>query len=472
MAGIGFQLKELYDQSNFLSQLRAIGYSAVVAAGPMFLTIVLVTLTREWMLSVGTPLTEVNLFMAGTQYSFIFSQIITGGFLFVISRYVADQTFMEKEENVLSSMYGVLSVTSVIGAIATIIFYWDSPLTLLFKLLTYLLFITLMMIWILSMYVSALKDYKKIIISYLVGIVVSAILVWFFVIFMDWKEVEFVFIGIDIGFLITGFMLLGYVKKYFQINNRKYFQFLIYIEKYPLLFLIGLLFYLGLYGHSFIVWQGDYKIVIADTFVIATYYDIPVFYAYLSILPSLILFMVTIETSFYKTYKKYYGRILNGAPLRDIVSAQKEMYRVLKLELVFLAQVQLLVVFTFIFLGVKLLPRLGLTQGQIDIFTISVIGIWFLGLMVTIFLVLLYFDEQRFAMWTSLTYFISSILLTGIAMIGFDQYGVGIFLSSFIGAVVSLQLLTKCLNNLDYNTFCSQPIIYVEKKTRMERLLK
>lgn len=85
MAGIGFQLKELYDQSNFLGQIRAMSFSAIVATGPMFLTILLITVVREWLLVLGTPQGEVLLFMSTTQYAFIFSQLLTGGFLFIIS---------------------------------------------------------------------------------------------------------------------------------------------------------------------------------------------------------------------------------------------------------------------------------------------------------------------------------------------------------------------------------------------------
>ena len=128
MAGIGFQLKELYNQSSFFAQLRAYGFSAVTAVGPMFLSILLITTTREWLVHLDAPISEVNLFMASAQYVFIFSQVLTGGFLFVISRFLADQMFMKKEANILSSLYGAIGVVAFLGFIAAIIFYWSSPL--------------------------------------------------------------------------------------------------------------------------------------------------------------------------------------------------------------------------------------------------------------------------------------------------------------------------------------------------------
>jgi uncharacterized membrane protein len=472
MAGIGFQLKPLYEQSHFLSQLRAYGYSAITAVGPMFLTILLVIACREWLLYLEAPTNEINVFMAAVQYAFIFSQVLIGGFLFVISRYVADQTFMEKEENVLSSMYGTIGITVFVGFIAAVLFYWSSPLPFLFKLLTYLFFTELSIIWVLSMYVSALKDYKKIVKSYLFGTILAAFLIWVLTTVFNQMTAIAVFIGLTIGFLVIIVLLMRNIFQYFQLNNKQYFHFLTYIEKYPALFAIGLFYYLGLYGHNMAVWMGDRGIVVADTFMMAPYYDTPVFYAYLSILPALILFMVTVETTFYTVYKKYYGRILNGFPLQDIESAKQEMYRVLRLEILFLAQVQLLVTILFLFVGVRFLPSLGLTQDQIDIFMVVVLGSWFLSLMITIFLVLLYFNEKKAAFLLTGVYALLSVTLTFLFMNFFDKYGGGMFIAALISLIFGSRLLVSRLNDLDYTTFCYQPIVQKTSTTKTEWLLK
>lgn len=472
MAGIGFQLKPLYEQSHFLSQLRAYGYSAITAVGPMFLTILLVIACREWLLYLEAPTNEINVFMAAVQYAFIFSQVLIGGFLFVISRYVADQTFMEKEENVLSSMYGTIGITVFVGFIAAVLFYWSSPLPFLFKLLTYLFFTELSIIWVLSMYVSALKDYKKIVKSYLFGTILAAFLIWMLTTVFNQMTAIAVFIGLTFGFLVIIVLLMRNIFQYFQLNNKQYFHFLTYIEKYPALFAIGLFYYLGLYGHNMAVWIGDRGIVVADTFRMAPYYDTPVFYAYLSILPALILFMVTVETTFYAVYKKYYGRILNGFPLQDIESAKQEMYRVLRLEILFLAQVQLLVTILFLFVGVRFLPSLGLTQDQIDIFMVVVLGSWFLSLMITMFLVLLYFDEKKAAFLLTGVYALLSVTLTFLFMKFFNQYGGGMFIAALISLIFGSRLLVSRLNDLDYTTFCYQPIVQKPSITKTEWLLK
>lgn len=469
MAGIGFQLKELYDQSNFLGQIRAMSFSAIVATGPMFLTILLITVVREWLLALGTPQGEVLLFMSTTQYAFIFSQLLTGGFLFIISRYVADQTFLEQETKVLSSLYGLLAVTFAIGFVVTLLFYWNSPLPFAFKFVSYLFFVELIGIWILSMYVSALKDYKRIIISYAAGIVTSFVLSWIFIQLFSWNTAFVMIMSLAVGFGIVYLMLFRYVKQYFMVDDKNYFDFLRYLEKYPLLFGIGFFYYLGLYGHSFILWMSDYQLVIAETFAIAPFYDVPIFYAYLSILPALVLFMVTIETKFYVTYKKYYSRILNGSSLSEIENAKREMFRVLRLELLFLAQIQLLVVLVAIFLGLTLLPSIGLTQGQLDIFVYAVIGSWFIGLLINLFMLMLYFDERQSAFIAMLTFSGVTIAMTIISIYTWLPLGTNLFIGGVVALLAALVIMTKNLNNIDYATFCTQPIVTKPKHTRIEK---
>ncbi|MCP2035272.1 putative membrane protein [Planomicrobium sp. HSC-17F08] len=472
MAGIGFQLKELYNQSSFFAQLRAYGFSAVTAVGPMFLSISLITFAREWLVHLNTPSSEVALFIASVQYVFVFSQILTGGFLFVLSRFLADQMFMEREENVLSSLYGAVGIVLLIGFVTAAIFYWSSPLPLLFKFISYLFFMELNIIWILSIYVSALKNYKKIVRSYLFGVSVSAMFIWGATELFEIKTATSVFIGLDIGFLLIAILLMRDVSVFFQLNNKQYFYFLTYLEKYPYLFFIGLFYYLGLYGHNFAVWFGNQKIFVADTFLMAPYYDTPVFYAYFSLLPALVLFMVTLETTFYTKYKKYYGRILNGFPLYEIENAKQEMYRTLRFEILFLAQVQLLVTFIFLFLGVHFLPYFGLIQDQINIYMVVVLGSWFLSLLITFFLILLYFDERKAAFSLTGFYAFSSFFLTILFSHYFDLHGAGMFIAAVLSFGYGSWLLIRQLNDIDYSTFCSQPIIYKEKTTLTERFLR
>ncbi|WP_157950846.1 exopolysaccharide Pel transporter PelG [Peribacillus acanthi] len=471
MAGIGFQLKKLFRDEGILVNLKAYGYSTIVTIGPMALCICLIIFSQYLLIAVGTPLVERDRFMAATQYSFIFSQILTGGFNMVISRYVADMTFIKKEENVLASMYGLITICLFFGGILCFLLYFNSPLSISFKLTSYIFFCELIIIWIQCMYVSALKDYMRIVKSFVIGVIVAGVLTWVAIVVLDYNNAVTLFICLDIGFLVIILMFLQNIKRFFRINNLSYFNFLIYIERYPLLLLTGFLYTFGLYAHNFVVWmRSEHQVIVDRTFFIAPFYDVPVFYAYLTILPAMVIFMVSVETSFYDSYKLYYQRILEGFSLQDIMIAKKNMFDIISVELKFLTEVQLFITIASIAAGTQLLPKIGMTSEQIHIFTILVIGNLFFSIMFTCILILLYFDAQKDTVITTILFALSSLVIT-IITTWVENYGFAWFLSTFICLVLVLKRLKNYLNDIDYYTFCSQPLVNVKKEYKTEQVL-
>jgi len=462
MAGIGFQLKKMFNGRGLLTNIRAYGYSTIVTVGPLALCILLMTGAQQLLLSVDTPHSERELFLASTEYALIFSQIITGGFNLIVSRYVADQIFMNQYKNILASMYGVMSICISIGGIIAFVFFSFSPLNLTFKFVSYIFFMELIIIWIQCMYVSALKDYMKIVKSFFIGVFISGLAIVVCIAFFKLKSATAMVICLDMGFFFMIVKFTQYIREFFKVNNYKYFGFIPYLKKYPLLFFCGFLYTLGLYGHNLVVWQSDLKYTVADTFVIAPYYDVPVFFAYLSVLPAMVLFVVSVETNFYSAYKTYYNRILNSFPLKDILLAKKDMFKILSLELTFIAEIQLLVAIISIAIGLKFLPLLGFTFDQIQIYIILVLGYLFFIIMYTIVLLLLYYDDQKGANWTTVIYTIGSMLLSVLFLHG-GNFGFPVFISAFFSLLFGLWKLTHYLNNIDYYTFCSQPLIPKEK---------
>ncbi|QOR66398.1 exopolysaccharide Pel transporter PelG [Cytobacillus suaedae] len=471
MAGIGFQLKKLFNENGLFNTIRAYSYSAVVTIGPMALCILLITVAQNLLEAAGTSYAERQLFTAAVQYAFIFSQILTGGFNLILSRFVADKTFLKKEDEVLSSLYGSVAICIMIGGVSSWIFYKDSPLPISFKLASYLLFTELIIIWLQCMYVSALKDYLKIVKSFMVGTSVSILSVLACIYLFEWNNAFALLLCFNLGFLTIILRFMSHIREFFSVNDQDYFQFLSYLEKYPLLFLGGMFYTFGLYGHNIVVWQGELQVIIQETFLVAPYYDVPVFFAYLTILPALVIFMVSVETSFYEKYKAYYERILQSSPLKDILNAKQDLYSIIRIELAFITEIQLIVMICSIAAGIELLPLLGLTLEQIHIFIIVTIGNLFFVLMYTIVLLLLYFDDQKGAFGTTLFFGMTSTIFTIVALY-LDHYGFSIFFASALSLLIVISRFASYLNNLDYYTFCAQPLVFKEKVLRTDQFLE
>ncbi len=103
---------------------------------------------------------------------------------------------------------------------------------------------------------------------------------------------------------------------------------------------------------------------------------------------------------------------------------------------------------------------------------VVVLGSWFLSLMITIFLVLLYFNEKKAAFLLTGVYALLSVSLTFLFMNFFNQYGGGMFIAALISLIFGSRLLVSRLNDLDYTTFCYQPIVQKTFITKTEWLLK
>jgi uncharacterized membrane protein len=466
MAGIGFQLKNLFKDNSFFWRIKAFAFSSITVAGPMILCILLITLAQSFLVKIHTPFFERELFLGGTLYSFVFSQLITGGFTMLFSRYLADQLYSGNHENVLSSLYGILAVCLFIGGLAGIIFYSFSPIDMPFKFFSYVFFMELIITWLLMIYISALKEYMQIIIGFVSGVLISGMLIWLLYFLFKLHNSTGVFVSMDIGFFAIILLFFRGIKKQFPVNNQCYFDFLAYLEKYPSLFLIGLFYTLGLYGHSFIVWGSSLKTVINETFYMAPLYDTPVFYSYLTIIPAIVMFVVTMETSFYEEYHRFYSLILGPAPLSEIKEAQSKMFSVLSREFAFIVEFQLFFSICAISIGTKLLP---ISSEQVDIFNILTVGNYFFIMMFILVQILLYFDDRKGALMVIGGYCLANLLLTSITDY-FESYGLSCFIAGLFGLGIALVRIYHYSRNFGYYTYCSQPLIIKEEKFFMQRL--
>ena len=93
-------------------------------------------------------------------------------------------------------------------------------------------------------------------------------------------------------------------------------------------------------------------------------------------------------------------------------------------------------------------------------------------MVITIFLILLYFDERRAAVRLTGFYAVTSFAVTLLLVLGFNVYGVGMFVSAMLAFIWGARLLIRSLNEVDYTTFCSQPIVYQEVTTKTETFLR
>jgi len=477
MAGIGFELKKLFKGKGFFSNIKAYLYSALVSLGPFILATIMIVSIQLLLVYMDKPLKEKELFIAIVIYSFIFAQIITSGFTMIITRFVSDMLYSKRLGYILPSLYGVITLVVPITAVPAILFLWNSPVLLEIKLTSYLLFMEIIITYLMMVYLSVLKDYMKIVKSFSWGVASTLILSYVFIKFTYLDTVLGMTLAMNIGFLLIISLLLSYLRGFFKIQStqkcEKYFYFLTYFDRYYSLFFISLFYTLALYVHNFIFWGSSIGIRISSTYIYAPTYDVPSFYAFLSVMPSMVVFVVSLETSFYEKYRAYYSLITGKGNFIDIENARKNMSRVLWSEIRNIMELQTFFSLVFVVAGFYFLPVIGMSSLSFDIFLLLVLAAYCNIILLVVILILLYFEDRRGAFFISTTFLISNTVFTwGTIYIGERGYGFGFFLAAFLSLIVALVELRTFLNNIHYHTFCGQPVIQKQQIGLFGRMVR
>ncbi|MBP1967724.1 exopolysaccharide Pel transporter PelG [Paenibacillus aceris] len=477
MAGIGFTLQKLFRDDYLSLRVRAYAYASFIAAGPWILSVGSIAFINVILVHfANVEDNQRQLFIVTVSYCFIFSQMLSGGWQLCVTRYLADHFFHNRLEVVTPTYIGISRIIFGISLLAAVIFYWSSPLSILYKVMSVLLFFMCGQIWLAMVFLTAAKDYKMIAIAFLAGAAVSIgsvfVLLHYPISFTQYRQSTNILLGFSCGMLLTMAILVFVLLRAFPARTAvNPYGFLQYVDKYPSLLWTGFLYNIGVWTHNMIIWLGSSGVRIEETFRYSPIYDTSVFLANLTVIPSLVLFVVSVETEFYDKYKTFYGYVTNGGTLEMIQKAKKRMVEVLWRELYRLTKLQGILTVFIILISEMLLELVGLQKTVIDIFKLCALGALLNAIMLIHILLMLYFEDRKGAVITGGIYFGLNVLLTaGLLPLGFDYYGFSYFLAGLAAYGWSGYRLLIFLKRIEVHTFISQSIIYKEKSGFFARL--
>ena len=105
MAGIGFELKKLFQKKGVLNTTKAYGYATIICAGPMLLGILLLLGIMAVCHFFDVPTSVSELLICMITYTLLASVTISSFFSMVVTRYVADMLFEGNNEAVLPAFW-------------------------------------------------------------------------------------------------------------------------------------------------------------------------------------------------------------------------------------------------------------------------------------------------------------------------------------------------------------------------------
>jgi len=430
MAGIGFKLNQIMKNRTIAGDILAFSYSAIVSAGPWIIT----SFTLWLLLSV---LQSSNIYFNSAMiYSSVFSSLLTSGILMVETRLISDLIYAKKYTYIFSEVVTLSAVMALISFLAAFFFftiYSSHPLWL--KISSTWLLISFSVLWITSIAAVSAESYERYILGFIAAGFMSMTLSYIFgVNFGPAGNIYGYAIGLNVG---SAYMLYM-IGEYFGFTLKISFRWIRSLMHYWQNVLIGIFYYLAIWSDDIVTWFSRYGEEHLAGFRFSYVYDAPMFVAYLTTIPTMTMFVLVLETSFYSKYRTFYDGLTSGSTLSEIEMYKYNMVNEMKNNIALVVKFQVLVTAMIFFMNeFQVLPLIpGVSKY---IFRIGLIGAMMNGFYLMIMLLLLYFDFRKEVLVVTffiagINPFLSNFFLTwvGVKAMGFSfaiTFTVGVFLA-------------------------------------------
>lgn len=465
MAGIGFELKKLFNKKGVFALLKAYGYAGIICAGPMILGIALLMGIHGVSELAGLSAADQDVLTCMITYTLLGSMVITNVFGMVVTRYTADCLYDEKEEKIVPSLYGSLILMMTIGAAFYVVFALIAKLPMTETVLLFVLLEELIVVWTQMNYLTAIKDYKGVLgafaIALLFGLAAGYILTCVF---------SFPIITTLVGCVCFayGLMVVWYhvlLRRFFPMEKGNRTEFLRSFDKHPALMGCGIAMSVGLYGHLIIMWGSGLGIQIQGFFYSAPQYDVPALIAFLSTLVTTINFVTSVEVNFYPKYRIYYSLFNDEGTLADIEQAEREMRTVLQEELSYNAAKQVFATIIFVVIGTIVLPMLPLGFGadMLGIYRVLCLGYACYAIGNSVMLMTLYFSDEFGALLSTSVFAVVSVIASIVfKFLPIKYMGFGFVIGAFCFMVVAIIRLWYYQRRISYYVLSKQPMVQLE----------
>ncbi len=448
MAGIGFKLREIKQSGSLESIFRSYGFAGLISSGPWIVSIlsliVLIGALRGLILEDQDDI--ITLFSSSVTHCYAFALILVGPLQLVLTRHAADKFFSKKRDSIFPSCYGALTLTALLALLVGAVFFMRMVGgTVLYQLSATALMVFVSCIFIVSNYLTALRDYKSVLISFAIGYLVSCAAAWVACRFFGHDHL---LLGFAFGHAVLLVLLIHNLHREFGAGGHSAtsgpWNFLHYIYRFPALVFCGLFYNLGIWADKLIFWwySSASSKEIAGALKAAPTYDMAIYLSLLSIVPGMAVFFLKLETEFVDRYHTFFDTIQEGGTLQQIREAKTNVVDTLRTGLAQLFKVQFFCTAFLVLFAKELAVRVGIGATQAGIFQVSLFGAFLLVCFLSMLTALYYFDDQRGALAATFTFCFANTLLGYITSRTNEAwYGFGFVVAAGLGmTIVALRL--------------------------------
>lgn len=455
MAGIGFTLKRLASKDNLLGLFRAYSHATLAAAGPWLFTVLAlggVTLFYSDYFAAN----ELINFRIVVVYNFGFSLMLAAPIYMVITRYLADSIHNKNVTHTPTVMLSSLLKLNIILLPFGLFYYgYYVELDIGMRMSAIANLFLISPIWLLGVYMTALKDYRAVTRAFGIGMLLAFLLGQFFK--PTYGDVGML-TGFNIGLAYIAFSLVSKILAEYPYKLVEKTDLEIYFRKYWELAVGGFFYNAAIWVDKWLMWMyAPEAITLPSKMAYYSNYDSAMFLAYLTIIPAMAIFIFSIETNFFVRYQRFYYDILGHKPLAVIRENHQKIIATLLASSRNFFVIQGTVTLLAILTAAQLFEWLNINYLQIGIFRIGTLGAFFHVLLLFELIILSYFDCRKLTMWIQGFYLLGNALLTLWSIqLGFPNYGFGYFLSSLAAFVFTSFVLFDHIRKLPYHAFITK----------------
>ncbi len=471
MAGIGFELKKLFNKDGILSTVFGGLYATITTIGPTVMVILAINLMHFLLPYVTVSWYEREVLSSTILYVFIFSLLISSPINIILSRYVADKIYMEDYDSILPALDMGNVIVAILVALTGVPFgfamYDKGGLTIDYIFVSYLFYAGLVFTFYYMTFITLLKEYRKITYSFLFGLVVGVLFSIIAVFWFDVPVVDAILGALAISFNMIAVLLMSRLRRNFRNHNKNNIEVLQYFKKHIWLFFANAFYTLGLYIHNFIFWNfSSYQVVIANVFRSAPIYDVVTYLAMLSNISILVIFVVNVETKFHTAYKTYCESVI-GASGKDILKAKNKMIEVLRREFLYIVQLQMIINICIFVLIIIFASQLGITGKILTMYPVLSVSYMIIYLVQCMMIFQFYLDDAKGAALVGLVFLIGNGVGSYIS-VSFPAVfaGAGALFGAFLGFTLAFFRIRHKLIHLDEHIYCRGNITGVQVRKR------
>ena len=459
MAGIGFELKKIYGRKTLAANLWGTVYATMTTIGPAVISAVLLLVLKILLDRAGLTVLESRFFISSTTYAFVIATLSAVFFAAPVSRYISDCIFLGRESDICPSAFGVLSLSTTVSGVAMALLCAGihrcsgDSVSVSFLASYYLLGVLVTDTYSMMTYASALKHYRALTFSFFLGMLLAVGVYFLCTRRLGIDKVTAACMALTCGYFLIVFTLVFQCIRAFGAPRGRYFAFLSYFRRYPKLAVGGAAYTLGIYFPTILYWACSRMIEQVSVFRTFPAYDFALFLAVFVNMPSLVIFVVKVETAFYEKYTLYVSALNNGT--HDLIQKERGvMARALRHQLFFVYEIQLIITVVLVFLISVFFPYLNASTHMLHMFVILSLGIYAVFCMYFTIVVFYYFSDYGGACISSLVFLAVTALGAAAAVLLNDFYPLPLLLGGLCGWIAAFLLLRRRMEKLDSFLMC------------------